>query len=501
MKYHIWTVGCQMNVADSRKLAAGLDRAGLAEVGTPEEADLVVLNTCSVREHAEDRAIGLLGKLKKQRSRGHDFKIAVMGCMVGPRHDELSRRFPYVEAWARPQQFSPIMELIGVEDTAVDATGGEFWPTTFATPDSVTAFVPVVHGCDKFCTYCIVPYRRGRERSRTIADIKNEVEHYCARGVREVTLLGQTVEAYGLDRDVRGETREVGDRGAEIELIDVTAGAATAPHGAGGGAHAPSGRTYETAHGLDRDVRGETWEVGTISPLTSRVSRPDLGDLMRELHEVPGLERIRFLTSYPKDMTARIVDAVAELPKVCENFNIPVQSGDDAVLARMRRGYTLAEYVEKFELVRAKLPQAAMVTDVIVGFCGETDAEFQHTYDLLARLRFDKVHVAAYSPRPGTIAHRTMADDVPDATKQERLHAIEQLEARVSFEINQRFLDSVQQVLVENRREERWSGRNRLGKLVHFEGAAQIGELVEVRIERATAWSLQGTALPAPVPV
>ena len=429
MKYHIWTVGCQMNVADSRKLAAGFDRAGLDAVDTPEGADLVVLNTCSVREHAEDRAIGMLGKLKKQQSKGRNFKIAVMGCMVGPRHDDLARRFPYVDAFARPQQFSPIMELAGVEDT-----GGEFWPTTFATPDSVTAFVPVVHGCDKFCTYCIVPYRRGREVSRTIDDIRNEVEHYCARDVREVTLLGQTIEAYG--------------------------------------------------HDLGGDDR-------------------DLGDLMRALHDVDGLERIRFLTSYPKDMTARIIDAVAELPKVCENFNIPVQSGDDAVLARMRRGYKVDEYLEKFDLVRSKIPHAAMVTDVIVGFCGETDAEFQHTYDLLARLRFDKLHAAAYSPRPGTIAHRSMADDVPDELKQERLRAIEQLEARVSFEINQQFLDTTQQVLVESKREERWTGRNRPGKLVHFESQSGVraGDMIDVRIERATAWSLQGTALPAPIPV
>lgn len=432
MKYHIWTVGCQMNVADSQKLAAGFDRAGLDAVDTPEAADLVVLNTCSVREHAEDRAIGMLGKLKKQQSRsgerGRTFKIAVMGCMVGPKHDDLARRFPYVDAFARPQQFSPIMELAGVEDT-----GGEFWPTTFATPDSVTAFVPVVHGCDKFCTYCIVPYRRGREVSRTIDDIRNEVQHYCARGVREVTLLGQTIEAYGHDLD--------------------------------GG--------------------------------------DDLGDLMRALHDIDGLERIRFLTSYPKDMTARIIDAVAELPKVCENFNIPVQSGDDAVLARMRRGYTVDEYLEKFDLVRSTIPHAAMVTDVIVGFCGETDAEFQHTYDLLASLRFDKVHAAAYSPRPGTIAHKSMIDDVPDEAKQERLRAIEQLEARVSFEINQQFLDTTQRVLVEHRREERWTGRNRLGKLVHFDSqhGVRAGDMIDVHIERATAWSLQGTALPVPIPV
>src|SRR5438105_1820784 len=424
MKYHIWTVGCQMNVADSRKLAAGLDRAGCTTVESPDDADLVVLNTCSVREHAEDRAIGQLGRLKKLRTRGKDFRIAVMGCMVGPRHDDLQRRFPYVDAFARPQDFAPIMELAGIEDT-----GGEFWPTTFGEPDAPTAFVPVIHGCDKFCTYCIVPYRRGREKSRTIEDIRNEVEHYCARGVKEVTLLGQTVEAYGHDLP----------------------------------------------------------------------ARPDLGDLMRAIHETSGLERIRFLTSYPQDMTARIINAVADLPKVCENFNIPVQSGDDAVLSRMRRGYTLQEYLEKFELVKSRIPDAAMVTDIIVGFCGETDAEFEHTYRLLERLRFDKVHVAAYSPRPGTVADRKLEDDVRDDVKQKRLQAIEQLEARVSFDINQRFLDTEQDVLVENRREGRWSGRNRLGKLIHIEGDAEVGRMVRVHIDRATAWSLQGTALPVPV--
>jgi tRNA-2-methylthio-N6-dimethylallyladenosine synthase len=423
MKYHIWTVGCQMNVADSRKLAAGLDRAGLTPVDAMDDADLVVLNTCSVREHAEDRAIGQLGRLKKQRAHGRDFTIAVMGCMVGPRTDDLRRRFPYVDVFARPQEFTPILQTIGVYD------GGEFWPSTFAEPDSVTAFVPVVHGCDKFCTYCVVPYRRGREKSRTIADIRNEVEHYCARGVREITLLGQTVEAYGHDLP----------------------------------------------------------------------ERPDLGDLMRAIHDTPGLARIRFLTSYPRDMTPRIVDAVANLPKVCENFNIPVQSGDDAVLERMRRGYTLDEYLEKFDLVRSRIPGAAMVTDIIVGFCGETDAEFQHTYALLERLRFDKVHAAAYSPRPGTIAHRTLPDDVPHDVKRERLRAVEALEARVSLEINRRLLDTEQEVLAENRREDRWTGRTRTGKLVHFDGDAAPGDVVTVRIGKASAWSLQGTALPAPV--
>ncbi len=434
-RYHIWTVGCQMNVADSQKLAAGLDRLGWAEAGRPQDADLVVLNTCSIRDHAEQKAMSKLGTLKKARARGSDFKIAVMGCMVGPKTDELRRRFPYVDVFARPQQFEPILQAVGHDDL-----GGEFWPETFpstrlragAAPDSVTAYVPVIHGCDKFCTYCIVPYRRGRERSRTVDDVRSEVEHLAARGVREVTLLGQTVEAYGHD------------------LPDA----------------------------------------------------PDLGDLLRALHDIEGLARLRFLTSYPKDMTERIVAAVAGLPKVCEFFNIPVQSGDNAVLERMRRGYHIEEYVEKVELIRRYMPDVAITTDVIVGFCGETDAEFQHTLDLVREMEFEKIHVAAYSPRPGTIAYRKLADDVPQDVKQARFHAIDQLQQGVSARINSRLLGGEVEVLVEGKKpkpdaETAWFGRSRQNRLVHFSGDAKPGDLARVRIERASPWALVGVAVGA----
>jgi tRNA-2-methylthio-N6-dimethylallyladenosine synthase len=408
-----------MNKADSQKLATGLERLGLCAVARPEDADLVVLNTCSVREHAEARAISKLGTLRKLRSRGSDFKIAVMGCMVGPRTDELRRRFPYVDVFTRPQELAPIVEAIGLNHA-----GGEFWPTTYALPEGATAYVPVINGCDKFCAYCIVPYRRGRERSRSIGDVRAEVEYLAARGVRQVTLLGQTVEAYGHD------------------LPD----------------------------------------------------RPDLGDLMRALHDIEGIRRIRFLTSYARDMTERIIDAVAQLPKVCESFNVPVQSGSDTVLERMRRGYCVEEYRERVELIRRRIPQAAITTDVIVGFCGEREEDFRRTYDLLAELRFDKVHVAAYSPRPETIAWRRLADDVSQGVKMERLHAIEALEAGIAGEINARLVGSEVEVLVEGRRNGRWSGRTRSGKLVHFEGAASVGELAQVRVEHSSPWSLRGTA-------
>jgi tRNA-2-methylthio-N6-dimethylallyladenosine synthase len=418
MRYHIWTVGCQMNKADSDKLAAGLDRLGLEAVAHPEEADLVVLNTCSVRQHAEERAVSMLGVLKKLKRR-RPFIIAVMGCMVGPRTDDLRRRFPYVDVFTPPQEFDPILQAIGLDG---EDLGGEFWPRTFAVPGGPTAYVPVIHGCDKFCTFCIVPYRRGRERSRPIAEVREEVEHLVASGVREVTLLGQTVEAYG------------------------------------------------------HDLPG----------------RPDLGDLLRALHDMDGLHRLRFLTSHPRDMTERILRAVAELPKVCQHFSLPVQSGDDGVVERMRRGYTVAEYRQKLELLRRLMPEAAVTTDVIVGFCGETEAEFRRTCDLLAELRFNKVHVAAYSPRPGTIAWRRMPDDVPQEAKKERLQAVEELQARIAGEINSALLGQAVEVLVEEEQSGRLSGRTRSDKLVHFDGEARPGDLVNVLIEKTSPWSLQG---------
>jgi tRNA-2-methylthio-N6-dimethylallyladenosine synthase len=423
-RYHIWTVGCQMNEADSAKLAAGLHRLGWLETARPEEADLIVLNTCSVRQKAEDRAVSKLGLLRQLKARRNgELKLVVMGCMVGPRSQHLQERFPFVDVFARPQAFADVLAAVIPEEDL----GGEFWPSTFPEPAGPTAYVPVVHGCNKFCTFCIVPYRRGRERSRPIAAVREEMEHLVARGVREVTLLGQTVEAYGYDLP----------------------------------------------------------------------ERPSLADLFHAIHDTPGLERIRFLTSYPKDMTDDIIRSVGELPKVCEYFNIPIQSGDDTVLARMRRGYTLTEYRSVVEKIRRWVPGAAISTDVIVGFCGETEEQFRRTYDLLAELRFDKVHVAAYSPRPGTIAQRTMTDDVPQTVKMERLHAVEELQESIAAQINAELVGSVQEVLIEGQKGGKLNSRSRTNKIVHFSadarsGRGRPGDTASVLIEKSSAWSLQG---------
>jgi tRNA-2-methylthio-N6-dimethylallyladenosine synthase len=435
MRYHIWTEGCQMNEADSQKLEAGLAKLGWEAATRPEDADLAVVNTCVVRQKAEDRAVGQMSLLRKLKQQRNGIQIAVMGCMVGPRTDDLRRRFPFVDVWARPQNFEVIIRHLMPEDDL----GGEFWPDTFPEPKGPTAFVPVVHGCNKFCTYCIVPYRRGREKSRPPEDIRREVRSLAERGVREVTLLGQTVEAYGKD----------------------------------------------------------------LPPLDGEERRPDLADLFEALSEIDSLFRIRFLTSYPRDMTDRIIRSVGAGPKVCEHFNIPVQAGDDEVLARMRRGYTIEDYLGCVARIREHVPAAALSTDVIVGFCGETERQFQNTLGILEGVRFDKVHVAAYSPRPGTFAWRHLEDDVQQAEKMRRLHAVEALQERVSREINEALLGTTQEVLVEGENEGTFTGRTRTNKLVHFRAAdaPDFGALVPVRIDKPTAWSLQGELIPAGVVV
>ena len=432
--YHIWTVGCQVNFADSGKLAAGLNRLGWQPTDHPADADLVVLNTCAVRQHAEDKAASKLGALRSLKAGHPERKIAVMGCMVGPRPDAFQQRFPWVDVFAQPQRFADVLAVLDLPD---EDLGGEFWPAVFPNESRPTAFVPVVEGCDKFCTYCIVPLRRGRERSRPLAEIVREVTAHTERGVREITLLGQTVEAYGKDQP----------------------------------------------------------------PVIPGTDHADLSDLMAALHDLPGLRRIRQLTSYPPDMTDRILAGMASLPKVCEAFSLPVQSGDDTVLGKMRRGYTVAEFRERVEKVRALLPEVGISTDVIVGFPGETADQFRNTLGLLEDLRFDKVHVAAYSPRPGTYADRKQPDDVPLPEKMARLHAVEELQGRIAAEINAGLLGRTLDVLVEDAKPAtaagplRLTGRRRTNKLVHFDapaGAFPLGAEAPVRVIQTGPWSLQG---------
>jgi tRNA-2-methylthio-N6-dimethylallyladenosine synthase len=292
----------------------------------------------------------------------------------------------------------------------------------------VARWLPIMTGCNRRCTYCIVPFRRGREVSRPIPELVAEARRVVGfEGARELTLLGQIVDRYG------------------------------------------------------RDLRPE---------------RFDLGDLLRALSEIENLERIRFLTSHPRDFTDRVLDAVATLPKVCEHINIPVQSGDDEVLKAMWRGYTVDVYRRIIARIREKVPGCSIATDIIVGFPGETEEQFQHTLDLMEELRFDVVHVAMYSPRPGTVSADSMVDALTPAEKKDRLHRVEAIQERISTELNQEFLHSVQEILVEDDDRGKWKGRTRTNKLVFFEDPRNwVGRKAVVRIDRAGAWSLSGTVV------
>jgi tRNA-2-methylthio-N6-dimethylallyladenosine synthase len=409
-----------MNKADSEYLGCYLERAGCQPAGSPQEADLLVLNSCVVRQSAESKVAHKLDSLKQLKKARPHLTILLTGCMVDSEEEKLRARFPHVDFYFKPQDWESFHHWAETQGFSLSPEGKHLLVP--AAP-AVSTFVTIIQGCDNFCTYCIVPYRRGREKSRPLEEIRCQVMELVHRGVKEVTLLGQNVDSYG------------------------------------------------------HDLPG----------------KPDLADLLEELNSIEGLRRIRFLTSHPKDMKPKLIQAVAELPKVCEHISLPVQAGDNEILRAMERGYTIEQYRQLIAQIRHTIPDVALSTDVIVGFPGETEAQFQRTVELLQEIRFDTVHVAAYSPRPGTLASRKFKDNVPIAEKKRRLERIEALQQEIAAEINARLLGRTVEILVEAKKKEKWEGRTRTNKLVFFEDSADhCGELVKVRIERASPWALQG---------
>jgi tRNA-2-methylthio-N6-dimethylallyladenosine synthase len=399
-----------MNKAESERLGSYLEQLGYQATATAEEADLIVLNSCVVRQSAENRVVNKLNALSPLKKLHPNLTLAVTGCLVNSEVAQLKGRFPHVDYFFKPGDCPPWLEKAE-------------WGQTLPRHPAPSTYVSIIQGCDNFCSYCIVPYRRGRNRSRPLQEIVTEVKELVNRSTREVTLLGQNVDSYGHD------------------LPD----------------------------------------------------QPDLADLLGELNAIDGLLRIRFLTNHPKDMSPKLIEAVACLDKVCEQLSLPVQSGSNEILEAMRRGYTVEQYRQLITEIRSKIPEVALSTDVIVGFPSETEQNFQQTIDLVSGLRFDTVHVAAYSPRPGTIAARKFDDNIPPAEKKRRLDQIERLQEGIAAEINARLQDKVVEVLVEGKKKGKWQGRTRSGKLVFFSNSNNcLGKLMNIRIEKTSPWSLQG---------
>ncbi|MCD6358700.1 MAG: tRNA (N6-isopentenyl adenosine(37)-C2)-methylthiotransferase MiaB [Dehalococcoidia bacterium] len=416
--YYIWTIGCQMNKADSEQISASLEEAGFQATTTAQDANIIVLNSCVVRGSAEQKVSDKLDSLKFLKQGHLKPSIILTGCMVSSNIEQLEERFPHVDLFLKPQDMKSWHRWLQSKNINLPQCGTPLIP---ARPP-LTTYVPIIKGCNNFCSYCIVPYRRGKEISHPIDEIREQVESLVKRGTKEVTLLGQNVDSYGHDLP----------------------------------------------------------------------SKPDLADLLSNLNDISGLERIRFLTSHPKDMSLKLIETTARLDKVCECISLAVQSGDNDILKAMRRGYTVEQYRLLVEQIRSAIPKVAISTDVIVGFPGETAAQFQNTVSLLSELRFDIVHVAAYSVRPGTRAAK-FNDNVPQEEKARRLHLIEAMQESIASEINAQLLGEIEEILVEGKRKDRWYGRSRTDKLVFFNSdTCYTGQMVSIKITSAGSWSLRG---------
>lgn len=437
-----------MNVADSQRTGSALEHLGYEFTGKVEDADVIVLNTCVVRQSAEDKAYGRLSSLRPLKTRNPGLVINLMGCLVGIRDDQkLRSKFPFVDVFSPPSDPGPLISFLTqgearryeAQEVADRFAAMDGEPASFGMPSAeallpkqqhgniVSVFVPVVLGCSHACTFCIIPSRRGAERSRPAEEITAEATSLAAQGVKEITLLGQIVDRYG--KDLPG--------------------------------------------GLD------------------------LPALLRTLNGVDGLSRIRFLTSHPNYFSEDLMQAVAELPKVMPHIEIPIQAGDDEILKKMRRGYTQGDYRRIVTKIRERIPDCSIATDVIVGFPGESEAQFTETYGLLKDLRMDVAHLARYSPRPGTVSERLYPDDVPEEEKMRRFRLLEDLQEKISGEINARYLDENVEVLFEDRVKGRWRGRTPTNKLVFVESDQDLrGQILSARVTWTGPWSMQARIAP-----
>ncbi|HXG50913.1 MAG TPA: tRNA (N6-isopentenyl adenosine(37)-C2)-methylthiotransferase MiaB [candidate division Zixibacteria bacterium] len=434
-RLYVQTYGCQMNQYDSERIVQVMRRAGYAPTDRAETADLIVLNTCSVRDKAEQKVYSAVGTWRELKEQNRDLIIGVGGCVAQQEGERLLKRMPHLDLVFGTHNIHKLPEMVLRVRTARERpveTAFYRDPDYMEDPEGRTrvdgpqAFVTVMQGCNKVCSFCVVPHTRGREVSRPSDRIVAEIRALAAQGVKEVVLLGQNVNSYGK----------------------------TSP--------------------------GELSFAG----------------LLARVNEIDGLARIRFTTSHPQDLSAELIEAYAELDKLCEHLHLPVQSGNDAVLQRMRRGYSRAEYLDRIARLRDRCPEIALSTDIIVGFPGETEAEFEDTLELLDEVQYDEIFSFMYSPRPQTVSARLYEDDVAEEIKKERLLKVQNLQREISLRRNRERIGAVEEVLVEGesrKKNGQLTGRARSNRIVNFDGPEELtGALVAVRITGATANSLLG---------
>ena len=440
-QYHITTFGCQMNKADSERMAGILEDLGFQWSEDPNQADLVLYNTCTIRDNAEQKVYSYLGRQAKRKHEKPDLTLIVAGCVAQQEGEQLLRRVPEVDLVMGPQHANRLGDLLASVSAGnqIVATEPIHIVEDITQPrreSQITAWVNIIYGCNERCSYCVVPNVRGVEQSRTPEAIRAEMEALGRQGYQEITLLGQNIDAYG--RDLPGVT--------------------------------PEGRHKHT-----------------------------LTDLLHFVHDVPGIERIRFATSHPRYFTERLIRACKELPTVCEHFHIPFQSGDNEILKSMKRGYTHERYRQIIDKIRHYMPDAAISADAIVGFPGETEAQFENTLKLVDDIGFDQLNTAAYSPRPGTPAahwERQLSEEV----KSDRLQRLNHLVGEKAAERSQRYMGRIEEILVEGKNTkslDQVMGRTRGNRLTFFEGDYEKlkGKSLKVEITEVRPFSLTGVAI------
>jgi len=434
--YYIETWGCQMNEHDSEAIAGILEEAGYLPAENVTNADLIILNTCSVREKADSKVLGKLGRLKKLKMDNPDLIIGICGCMMQQEgmKERIFKTAPYVDLVFGTHNIHRLPELL--KKLSFAERVAEVWPETveivedlpFKYSSAVQAYVNITFGCDNFCSYCIVPYTRGRERSRKPESIINEIQKLAQKGIKEIMLLGQNVNSYG--------------------------------------------------KGLSPHI--------------------DFADLLRRVDKIEGIERIRFMTSHPKDFSDKIIQTVANSKHICPHFHLPLQAGSNKILKAMHRGYTKEDYLELVQKIRHSIPNAAITTDIIVGFPGETNEDFQETLEVVKEAQFDAAFTFIYSPRPGTSAFK-MNDPVPLENKKANFEKLLDLQNQISFTSNQKLIGKIVKVLVEGKSKtnpKMLSGHTDTNKTVIFEGDISLtGKIIDIKITSAHTWHLDGEKL------
>ena len=461
-RYAVRTYGCQMNEHDSERIAGLLEMDGLEQTESFDDADVIVLNTCCIRENADNKLYGQLGNLKKLKEERPELQIAVGGCLAQKDRDGIQERAPHVDVVFGTHNVGRATDLLSQARVSGPITEiieeSESFPSALPVKRDAhhAAWVTIQIGCDNSCAFCIVPSVRGKEISRPYNELIGEVEQLAMAGVTEVTLLGQNVNSYGRDLTLKLRGTEVSAESSELV--------------------------------------GEAWVRGP------HTARPLFSDLLRSVAEVSGIRRVRYTSPHPKDLRPETIDAMAQIPEVCEHLHLPLQSGSDDVLSAMHRGYTADKYIEKVDAARQQIPDLALSTDIIVGFPGETDVDFERTLEVAAEVRFDNAYTFVYSPRPGTEAAELVQRFVPAKISAERMERLRRVIERTSLKGNESRIGHDEEVIVEGqskRDSEMLTGRTRHNRLVHFPAQEKIrpGSYAQVRVTEARTFNLVGELL------